>query len=241
MEVVFDAHGEKLAELAGERLSALVAEGGDTPTLLLLSGGSMLRVLAHSRPPANASRITIGVSDERFTKDPKENNFLLLKETPFYHGAIASGAHGINTGTSFESVEKLATAMENAWRAWMEKNPTGRIVATFGMGPDGHTAGIMPYAEDPGMFDILFEDERRLVVGYDARGKNEIPLRATATLPFLRSHVDAALAYVTGREKEPALQRALAETGTYAETPAQLFRVLPRFTLFTDITSDFSS
>jgi len=194
----------------------------------------MLNVLQHASPPPDARYLTIGVSDERFTKDPKENNFLLLKETAFCREALLNGAHAINTGASFENVEALATMMERAWESWMEKNPEGQVLATFGMGADGHTAGIMPYAEDPGMFEILFEDTRRLVIGYDARGKNPLPLRATATLPFLRSRVEGGIAYVAGKEKEAALERALSNTGEYAETPARLFGAIPRFTLFTD-------
>ncbi len=234
MEIVLNSDSDALTKQAGESLLTLL-EDRDTPTLLLLSGGSMFRVLEYTNISIDARHITIGVSDERFTKNPKENNFLLLKETPFYKSATANGAGGINTGISFESVEALAMAMENAWRQWLEKNPRRRVVATFGMGPDGHTAGIMPYAEDQELFDILFEDERRFVVGYDARGKNPVPLRATATLPFLRSHVDGGVVYVTGAEKKSPLERVLTPDGTYAETPARVLRNIPNLTLFTDI------
>ncbi|MES2014316.1 MAG: 6-phosphogluconolactonase, partial [Patescibacteria group bacterium] len=144
--------------------------------LLLLSGGSAFDILSYTTLPENASHMTLGVLDERFTKDPKENNFTTLKETGFFKNALQKGARTIDTSMRFERVEALAEAMNSAWSLWIEKNSGGTILATLGMGADGHTAGIMPYAEDPGMFDILFEDKQKFVIGYDAHGKHELTL-----------------------------------------------------------------
>lgn len=235
MEIITNSNTQELAQQAGEHLSSLLSEEGSNPTLILFSSGSALQVLTYVTVPEDASHLTLGVLDERFTKDIRENNFALLKETKFYKDAIQNGARSINTSISFERVETLATTMEQAWRKWIEENPGGHILATFGMGPDGHTAGIMPYGEDAGMFTILFEDDRMAVVGYDARGKNPIPLRATVTLPFLRKHVTGGIAYITGIAKELAILRLVAQSGTYADTPARVLRDIQTLTLFTDI------
>ncbi|MES2135297.1 MAG: 6-phosphogluconolactonase [Patescibacteria group bacterium] len=237
MESVFDSNQKNLAKSAGALLENTIAEHGGQPLLILVSAGSALQVLADVTVPENTSHITLGVLDERFTKDVAENNFLLLTQTSFYRDIVQRGGHTIDTSKYFERVEDLAEMMDNSWRTWIEKNPDGHVVATFGMGADGHTAGIMPYAEDAGMFEILFEDERRFAVGYDARGKNAIPLRATATLPFLRAHIDVGIGYVTGVEKKSVLERLLGEHGTDAETPSRIFRDIQNFTLFTTIAS----
>lgn len=241
MEVITNDGIQTLQEKAGAKLSSLLTKEGTAPLLLLLSGGSALTILEHVEIPADSSHITLGVLDERFIKNPRENNCALLKETGFYKKMIASGAQSINTTSPSGSVEILAESMEKAWRAWMQKNPHGKVIATFGMGPDGHTSGIMPYAEDPGMFEILFEDERRFVVGYDARGKNPIPFRATATIPFIRSHVSTAIGYITGSEKQAGFDRLLAPTGTYAETPVRVFKDVPQVHLFTTLSQHTSS
>lgn len=227
-----------LQQKAGETLSSFFTREPKKPVLLLLSGGSALSILEHADVPADSAHITLGVLDERFTKNPRENNCVLLKETAFYKRATASGAHSINTTSPSDSVETLAEHMEKAWRTWINKNPNGVVVATFGMGPDGHTSGIMPYGEDPGMFEILFEDERRFVVGYDARGKNPIPFRATATIPFIRTYVGEAIGYITGSEKQAGFERLVAPTGTYAETPIRVLKDVPHVHLFSSIMSN---
>lgn len=221
-----------LQQRAGEALSTALLRESEKPLLLLLSGGSALTILEHTNVPTDSSHITLSVLDERFTKNPRENNCSLLKETTFYQRAVAAGATSINTSFPSGSVETLAEHMEKAWRAWIQKNPDGVVIATFGMGSDGHTSGIMPYPEDPGMFEILFEDERRFVVGYDARGKNPIPFRATATIPFIRAYVSEAIGYITGSEKQAGFERLVAPTGTYAETPVRVLRDLPQVHLF---------
>ncbi|MBP6946310.1 MAG: 6-phosphogluconolactonase [Candidatus Pacebacteria bacterium] len=235
MEIIRNLNEEVLKQKAGAYFSSLLMKMESEPALILFSSGSALGILMHVTAPENTSNLTLGVLDERFTKDPKENNFATLKETNFFKNAVTRGARAIDTSMRFERVETLATTMEQAWRKWIEENPTGHILATFGMGVDAHTAGIMPYSEDTGMFEILFEDERRAVVGYDARGKNPIPLRATVTLPFLRKHITGGAGYITGVNKKPALERTLAQSGTYAETPARVFSDIPAFALFTDI------
>lgn len=237
MKIAGNSNEGVLKQEAGAHLSSLLMKTESEPILILLSGGSAFDVLTHVTVPENASHITLGILDERFTKNPKENNCASLKETTFYKNAALNGARTIDTSMQFERVETLAETMNSAWEKWIEKNPSGHILATFGMGADGHTAGIMPYPEDSGMFDILFEDTRRAVVGYDARGKNPIPLRATATLPFLRTRITGGVVYITGMAKKPAFERLLAESGTYAETPARVFNDIHSLTLFTNLIS----
>ncbi|TAK58975.1 hypothetical protein EPO14_01505 [Patescibacteria group bacterium] len=234
MEIVRNPNEETLKQEAGTYLSSLIAKEGNAPLLILFSSGSALEILSYAATPEDTSNLTLGVLDERFTKNPKENNCVSLKETSFYKNVVIGGARIIDTSMRFERVETLAETMNSAWEKWIKENPGGHILATFGMGADGHTSGIMPYPEDSGMFDILFEDERKAVVGYDARGKNPIPLRATSTLPFLRTHITGGVVYIAGENKRPALERVLCDTGTIAETPARIFKEMKSIRLFTN-------
>ncbi len=46
----------------------------------------------------------------------------------------------------------LAQRMEKNLRAWKNQNPQGKIIATLGIGADGHTAGIFPFADNSSTF-----------------------------------------------------------------------------------------
>lgn len=237
MKIVHAQTQELLQEKAAEELSRVLNEARNTPVLLLLSGGSALHFLSQVSAPTDTSNITMGALDERYSTNEYENNFSLLSKTEFYKTLVSRGAQSIATNGKFESVEALALKMESSWKLWKEKNPQGLIAITLGMGLDGHTAGIMPYPEDVGMFEILFEDNRHYVVGYDARGKHSIPLRATVTVPFLKNHVDFTLAYIFGDEKRAAYERLIKVSGSLAETPARIMQEMREVHVFTTITT----
>ena len=109
------------------------------------------------------------------------------------------------------------------------------MVITQGIGEDGHTAGIMPYPENSALFKSLFDDPEKWVVGYDAEGRNEHPLRVTVTLSFLREVVDHSIVYAVGDGKKEALRQVLAETGTLWQTPARIIHEMRNVMLFTDL------
>ncbi len=131
--------------------------------------------------------------------------------------------------TKFFQNAKPMDLTEKNLRDWR-----GRIVITLGIGPDGHTAGIMPFPEDPQKFQKLFDDPDHWVVSYDAAEKNAYPNRTTVTLPFLR-RVDHAVVFVCGKEKQRALEKTLAQKGSLPQTPARIIREMGKIDLFTDI------
>ncbi|OHA70728.1 MAG: hypothetical protein A3D64_01040 [Candidatus Wildermuthbacteria bacterium RIFCSPHIGHO2_02_FULL_49_9] len=202
------------------------------PTLFLLSGGSSLALLERITifPP----KLTVGVTDERFSENPKANNFAQLAETSFFQKAQESGAYFIDTRVQpGEDIQVFSKRFEDAIRAWKEEHPGGTVVITQGVGVDGHTFGIMPYPKDRQAFSELFEG-KNWVVGYDAGSRNEHPLRATITIPFLQE-VDFSVVYMAGKEKGQALSRMLAKEGTLWETPARIVREMKEVHVFTDI------
>jgi len=168
--------------------------------------------------------LTIGVLDERYDIKGENNNFVQLSQTGFYRKALKSGCAFIDTGVRPGQTQKaLADYFEGKLREWRKNNPDGEIIATIGIGPDGHTSGIMPFPEDKDRFDALFNGER-WVVAYDAAGKTPYPERVTTTNTFLKL-INRAFVFATGREKADALPR-MQEDRPVSEVPAAILKEL---------------
>jgi len=222
---------------AAHALSQAIVDtiSSNIPTLCLFSGGSAFSILNLLPIPADASVCTIGVLDERYTANPKESNFRQLVASDFCTRMLSAGASAIDTWPhSGESASELAIRFEYALRLWSTTHPDGRILITQGMGPDGHTSGMMPLPDDPEKFGELFDNEAHWVAAYDATGKNPYPSRVTTTCAFLR-HVDTSIFLITGEEKRPAYTRLLTKHGDLTHTPARIVREMKSVLIFTDI------
>jgi len=205
------------------------------PILFLSSGGSALSLLDRYVIDMKAHQLTISVLDERFSDDPTINNFLQLQNTTFYKELMGRGGMAISTvPISSEQPELLVDRFEKALREWRMQHPDGLIIATIGMGEDGHTSGIMPFLENPLLFKQLFESTR-WVVSYDADNKNLYKKRVTTTMTFLRTQVDYAVAYITGQSKLSAFQKLLTENKNIEEVPIGVLREMKLVKVFTDI------
>ena len=229
------ASPEKVVEAASLALVDLLSPRKGKPTLLLLSGGSAFALLDAIPGELLSSNLTLGVLDERFSRDDTVNNFAQLEKLEFYKRAEQAGCHFIDTYPhEGESQEELRSHFEVALRAWRAEYEGGKIIATMGIGPDGHTAGILPFRDDEAKFRQVFDSDK-WVVAYDAANKNEHPLRVTTTNAFLRTEVDIALAMVKGEGKRKALTSLLAGDESLAAVPAQVLKEMKEVVLYTDI------
>lgn len=232
---------EKVGPLDGAKacMNALLEEAGEEQKkiLLLLSGGSSLEILAGINEDLISPAVTICPLDERYSTNPEENNMGQIDQTDFFRKARENGAGMIDTRVlQGESQENLAKRFNQALLDWLKENPDGKIVATVGVGADGHVSGMMPYPENPQKFYEMFDggNTEKLVVGYDAGDKNQYPLRATTTMNLIRK-IDVAVCYVAGNNKKEAVLRLLSEEGDLATTPARILREIPgKVFLFTD-------
>lgn len=225
MEIVRDKSAEKLAR---QFLEKALRAGNNGPILFLSSGGSVLDILDGLDKNIFSPNFTIGVLDERFSADPKVNNFLQLKERL---GGITNVSWINSVPLEGDTPQTLAKRIEDSWRKWRSNNLTGKIIITAGTGVDGHTASIFP-RQKSSTSDV---DDFRWVVGHDVGEASKHPLRITATFEFLRNEVNFAIVYISGEEKRPVLDKVLADSGTIAETPARIFREMKNVTIFTDI------
>lgn len=203
--------------------------------LLFASGGSSLEVLAKSDPQLFSSRITLMPLDERFSVVESENNSLQIAALDSVAAGIARGMHFVPmVPQSEETLTQFVDRFDAGIRVWQQTHPDGSMIATCGIGPDAHTFGIMPYPEDQEGFDQRFVSTDRLVVGYDATGKNQYPLRATTTVPLARL-LAASVWVACGTSKQDALTRTLETDASIHEAPARIIHAMRNVTLFTDL------
>ena len=236
MRIVALSDLASITQRAGEALEALLARHVGLPRLLLCSGGSALKLLPFVQAHSCDETLTVSVLDERVTPDQQSRNFPQVFQSEL---AALGGPLGVNwfdpVPNSDETPELAAWRFQSFLREWKRVNPEGVIIATLGMGSDGHTAGIFPFPEDAPHFIQVFDHEAAWVAGYHAGyEKHVLPDRVTVTMPFLRIQVDAAIAFAVGDDKLPALRRLLAPQGSLAETPVRILLEMSHVTLFTD-------
>ena len=196
------------------------------PVLFMVSGGSAIELLLDMPFALLGSHMTIGLLDERYSKEVGASNSEILQATDFYKKAVREEVSfiGMNLADK-ESLEDAAKSYDNDLKEWRRLHKESKVIITQGVGEDGHTAGIMPYPENPERFKQMFMNDEVWVAGYDATvSKNKFPLRITATISFLRNQVDKSIAYAVGKSKEPALEKIALPNGTLWETPARVMR-----------------
>lgn len=202
--------------------------------LLCLSGGSALELLPNFDSDVLGNHVTIVVLDERFSKNPEINNLAQIEKTGFIEKAVKAGCEIIDTKPkNNESIEELAAGFNMALVRWIGNHPGGKIVATAGLGPDGHTSGIIP--ESANFDEVFMVNTGRMAVGYKAANQPEDRnLRVTTTFEFLRMIAFAVL--IVMGDKQDALDRLNAPTGELKVTPARIWReTVGNVRLFTDL------
>ena len=233
LNIIEEKTPEDTARHLARDLSAYLAERKNRgeSTLFLSSGGSALAVLDFLPEDILGNYLTIGVLDERYDATNKHNNFTQLSKTDFYRRASRAGVSFVDTRVKEEQTQKeLADYFEKELRGWVEKNPNGKIVATAGVGADGHTSGMMSFPEDESRFAELFEGSR-WVVAYNAGAKNPFSKRVTTTMTFLKN-LDKIFVFMVGVSKHTAFLR-MQEKGSVADTPARILKEL-HGTLYVD-------
>ncbi len=237
MEIHHYASEQEVNANVTQFINEVLRSHQNSPLLFLMCGGSALKLVPTFDTEMFSKYSTISVTDERYSNDPAVNNFAQLMELgDFGAKTRMNSVSYINTHVrENESLEELATRFNGALHAWREQNPNGKVVAVMGMGPDGHTCGMMPYPEDEELFGVLFEQPNVWGRGYNAKDKNEFSLRVTVTMPFLINEVDTSIVYAVGQNKSEAFKRLTEEDGRLAETPVRVLREMKEVHFFTDI------
>jgi 6-phosphogluconolactonase/glucosamine-6-phosphate isomerase/deaminase len=217
-EIQVDDRSE-MSRALGERL---IRELGGGRVLWLVCGGSNIplsvEALGHLRKKvsiAMLSNLTIALTDERYGDvGHADSNWQQLIDAGFSLEGVSSIP--VLTGGSLEETVagytvRLNSALESATV----------VVGQFGLGGDGHIAGILP--ESPAV------NSPRLIQAYDAP-----PYTRITITPRVFEHIQVAYAGVFGEEKREVLERLRGETLPIPEMPAQILKQLPEAYLFSD-------
>lgn len=203
----------------------------DSPILFLSSGGSSLSVLSELSDDFSWANITITVLDERVTDEQHNQNFFQLRQLDSF-SEKKPNSHFINplTDSGNEPVtagKKFASSI----RRWLENNPDGQVIATVGVGADGHIAGML--STNKKTFADRFRGDR-LAVGYEDQDlQNEFKKRITTTEVFFIDILDQAIVYAVGEEKCSILRHLVSGHTSIHKRPAELLKRTPA-ELFTD-------
>jgi 6-phosphogluconolactonase len=185
--------GEARAAVAARRRFLIAVSGGHTPWV-------MLRALASEDVPWKHMHVV--QVDERIapTGDP-DRNLTHLRETLLEHAPLPPG--NIHPMPVESSDLEAATKQYAATLADLAGSPPILDLAHLGMGPDGHTASLVP---GDAVLDVTDADVALTGVYMGKR-------RMTLTYPIL-NRSRRILFLVTGKEKAEMLSKLLATDGS---------------------------
>lgn len=218
---------------------AEILEKNDSPVFLVSGGSSVTLYLEIWRKLGNSKPFTVGLIDERWLPVSADgNNEKQLREAGLIDLFQAKGGSFFGmVPTTFPPVtspQKYATELGKKY----EKLLTGASYSLLllGMGPDGHTAGLLP-TQNPALARQLFENPK-FVTYYQIDTEvsdNPFPERISITARAIAT-ASESIVFAKGAEKAPALEKFLAETGEKNLTPVRLLREIEKpVTVVTDI------
>lgn len=204
-----------VAEYIAQQLIAALDNGKSV--LWLVPGGSSIGIAVEvSKLLAghNLSKLSVSLTDERYgIVGHPDSNWKQLADQGF--SLPGAQLFPVITGKDRETTttEYAATLVR------LVENNEVRL-GFFGIGPDGHTAGILP--------NTNAVTESSFAASYDA-GNFE---RVTMT-PAAISKLTEAVVYAVGEPKWPVLDRLEADV-ELTEQPSQALKTVPTLTIFND-------
>lgn len=216
---------------AAEQLDQVLAMYTKRPVLLMLSGGSALTILEHVDMSLLGPHVTITTLDERFSIDLTVNNFSQITATDFYKKTAEQGVQTISTIVkNHETLSEAAKRFDTALHHWSESHRDGLVIATMGVGPDGHTAGIFPQQPN------LNPETTDWVVSYEVPPEiNPYTKRITVTPTFLKTQVTEAICLIAGEGKRDVLRNIQSDDCVLTDMPACVMKDMSSVTVVTDI------
>lgn len=197
-------------------------ESGDR-VLWLLSGGSStsiaVEVAGLLKGVQNIKNLSISLTDERYGKpEHADENWQQLLNLGF-------AVTGAKKYRPLKGADKPTTL--KAFDIWIKQQiaEADYAIGIFGIGTDGHTAGIKPGSDatSAGGYATLFtgNDFERLTITYQAIIK-----------------LDEAVIQASGEDKRDILNLLLKKGRPLAEMPAQILHKIPAVTLYSDVQLD---
>ncbi len=186
----------------------LLSGGGNVPVQL-----AVLDMLKHATP----DNLVISMIDERFVPLKSGNSN--------WHALVDGGLNG-NKARLEPPILDWGLGLHEAaadWAARLQKamSDVDVVVGQFGIGTDGHTAGILPHSEG-------VHEDQKLVIGYKGSDFERL-----TTTPAMFRQLDLAVVVAMGESKKVVLER-LATPLSAEEQPAQLLLHARELIVYTD-------
>ena len=191
--------------------------------LWLIPGGSNIPIAADAMniirgavQPASLDNLTVTLTDERYGPvGHPDSNWKQLQDVRINFSGIK--AYPILDGSSLdETVARFAVIIEKILKS------TDVIVGQFGMGADGHIAGILPHS--PAVYETSAS-----TAGYVSKPFTRVSL----TFPILRK-IAVAYMFASVSTKKEALDRLHENDVSLADQPAQILKEIPEVFVYVD-------
>ena len=219
MQFIWSEKGEEGIQKMAKHISSLLLH--DKKVLWLVCGGSNIPLakeamdIVRAQAGEKIKNLAVGQTDERFgpVGHPDSNwrqmidahfNFEGVETLPILRGKPLE-----------ETVEKYADTLAGAF------STHDAVVAQFGIGADGHVAGMLPHTGGI--------DENKLAFGYESAPY----VRITMTSPAF-AHISAAFGFAFGEAKREAIVNLQTKELSIAEEPCQLLKTIPESYFYSD-------
>lgn len=191
----------------------------DKRVLWLVPGGSNIKAVVKimdALPEELTGKLEITLTDERFGPvGHLDSNLEQLYQAGFKSKSATVAPVLVEDLSLEETTERYARLTS----ASIEKADI--VVALFGIGADGHIAGILPHSPAT--------TAEGITAAYDSPPYQRITLSFAAL-----GYIYLAYAFAFGEEKKPALTRLVTQNVPLEEQPSQILKKLPEAYLFTD-------
>jgi 6-phosphogluconolactonase/glucosamine-6-phosphate isomerase/deaminase len=208
---------EYLADSIGEKLRS------GQRVLWLVPGGSAIAIAAEASRQLRfqavpLENLVVSLTDERYGDvGHADSNWLQLQKAGLElpDATMLSVLQGLDMDTT---VQQFSSLLER------ELSQAGFRIGLFGIGADGHTAGILPQSDAVAATQFAF--------GYDAGNFKRITMTPAAI-----AKLDEAVVYAMGDEKKSALNQLQTDL-SIAEQPAQSLKQVPKVTIYNGYTGE---
>jgi 6-phosphogluconolactonase/glucosamine-6-phosphate isomerase/deaminase len=192
------------------------------PTLWLVSGGSNIPISVSVMQALDSdlsANLTVALTDERYGQyNHPESNWTKLKNSGFdpkrahiIEPLKEDTSAGLDSITAYYAAE-LETALDNVNTA----------IGQFGMGEDGHIAGILPQSP-----------AARELPGIITSYASEPYTRITITFNGIR-RLNCSFLIAMGASKLPQLERLISQDLPLSDQPAQIIKQIEESFVYND-------
>ena len=185
--------------------------------LWLIPGGSAIPIaveVSHAISSELKKNLTVSLTDERYgALNHADSNWFQLSKAGFDFSGVTQKPVliGLDRTDTTRHFDETLSALQDGY---------DYSLGFFGIGPDGHTAGILPGS--------AALQSKHYAADYDASNFERITMTPTAI-----AALDEAVAYAVGDTKWPILKQLQTELPVDIQ-PAQLLKNVRKLTIFTD-------